>query len=168
VLLAAVPRVADALPAARFVLAGDPGEGGIWAAFRRSCPDLALARVEAPGRVTDAELDRLYRRCSVFVAPSRYESFGLVYVEAMARSRPVIGCRAGGIPEVIAEGRTGLLADPGDPESLACSMIRLGSDPALRRAFGEAGRRDFAERFSAEAMARLSADLYRRVGKVPL
>jgi glycosyltransferase involved in cell wall biosynthesis len=56
------------------------------------------------------------------VAPSRYESFGLVFLEARMFGKPVIGCRAGGMIEVIEEGVTGLLAEPGDAASLEASL----------------------------------------------
>jgi len=163
VLLDAIPRVAAASPDARFILAGDQGDGLAWLQFCREHPDLAQARVSAPGRVTDTELDRLYRACSIFVAPSRYESFGLIYLEAMGRGKPVIGCRAGGIPEVVTDGKTGLLSLPGNTAALADSMIRLAASPLLRQTFGTAARKDFLERFSASLVARRSAAYYQTV-----
>jgi glycogen(starch) synthase len=71
------------------------------------------------GEVADSELEAQLERCEVFVAPSRYESFGLVFLEAMMFGKAVVGCRAGGMMEVIDEGVTGLLAEPGDSNSLA-------------------------------------------------
>ena len=112
VLLAAIPEVAAAFPNARFVLAGAPGQGDLWAAFACAHPDLAGGRVAAPGRVSETQLEELYRQCDVFVAPSRYESFGLIYLEAMRHAKPVVACDAGGIPEVVTDGVTGLLAPP--------------------------------------------------------
>ncbi len=167
VLLAAIPRVAAACPRATFVLAGDTGSGDAWRIFSDDHPDLVPSRVTAPGRVSEAELDRLYRRCSVLVAPSRYESFGLIYIEAMGRGKPVIGCSAGGIPEVVAQGRNGLLAEPGDPSTLAECMIRLAADPRLRSEYGAAGRKEFVARFSADEFARRSAEFYATVRRRP-
>ncbi len=167
ILLSAIPKVAAACPEATFVLAGDQDGGQEWRAFCASHSDLVPRRVSAPGRIPEGELDRLYRRCSVFVAPSRYESFGLIYVEAMARGRPVVGCRTGGVPEVVRDGVTGLLAAPGDPDSLAAAMIRLGTDPLLRDRFSAAARSDFLERFSAARFARSSAAFYSTVKSHP-
>lgn len=163
VLLAAIPTVAAACPAARFTLAGSPDGSEAWAEFRRRHSQLvAEGRVRALGRVPAQTLGELYRRCDILVAPSRYESFGLIYAEAMSHGKPVIGSVAGGIPEVVTAGVTGLLAEPGDAASLADHMIRLGRDSGLRRRMGAAARADFLARFSAEALARNSVALYRR------
>ncbi|WP_052360920.1 glycosyltransferase family 4 protein [Geminisphaera colitermitum] len=163
VLFAALPAVAAACPNAIFTLAGFTGVNHEWTALQARHPALARSRVQVLGPVSDEELATLYRRCSVFVAPSRYESFGLIYAEAMSHAKPVIGCNAGGIPEVITDGVTGLLARPGDIASLTDSMIRLGSDAALRQRMGEAARLDFLARFNAATMAANSVRLYQKV-----
>ena len=92
----------------------------------------------------DAVLDEAYAHCDLFVAPSRFESFGLVFVEAMRVGKAVIGCRAGGMPEVVADGLNGLLVEPGDPAGLADALVRLAGDPALRRHL-QAGARHTAD-----------------------
>lgn len=153
VLLAAIPAVAAALPRAIFTLAGATGDGSEWRRFVTEHPELAAQRVCAPGRVSADALQALYRRCSVFVAPSRYESFGLIYAEAMSYGKPVIGCAAGGVAEVVTEGVTGLLTPPGDVASLVAAMRRLGSDPSLRHQMGHAARSDFLARFSVRTLA---------------
>lgn len=161
VLLAAIPEVARAFPNTTFTLAG--ASDASWPEFVHRHPDLARSRVRAPGRISRDELNRLYRRCQIFVAPSRYESFGLIYVEAMRCGKPVIGCRAGGIPDVVNHEETGLLAEPGDAASLAACMKRLAGDAELRRRLGDAGRRSFLQRFSANQLAQASAAFYRSV-----
>jgi len=163
VLLAAIPIVAAACPHAVFTLAGAQGDETLWRDFSKQHPELAAGRMRALGRVPSDKLVELYQRCSVVVAPSRYESFGLIYVEGMSHGKPVIGCNAGGIPNVVTANVTGLLAAPGDIASLVACMLRLGNDGHLRRRMGEAGRRDFLDRFSATAMARQSAGLYQRL-----
>ena len=160
VLLAAIPLVIKACPETSFVLAGAVADGQQWKQFARSFPNLADTRVRALGRVSAPERDALYRNCDVLVAPSRYESFGLIYPEAMAHGKPVIGCRCGGVPEVVKDGITGLLAEPGDVASLVAAMVRLARDPNLRNQMGEAGRADFVSRFSAAQMAMNSARVY--------
>jgi glycosyltransferase involved in cell wall biosynthesis/GT2 family glycosyltransferase len=156
-LLAAAPAVLRRFPASRLDIVGDDSiEGGKYKAdflARGDLEDLA-GRVTFHGRVDEEILRARYRDCDVLVAPSRYESFGLIYVEGMIFGKPVIGGRAGGGPEVIEEGLTGLTVPPGDAEALAEAMTRLASDAGLRRAMGDAGRRRYKERFRAESAAR--------------
>ena len=161
ILLAAIPQVAEICPQAIFTLVGDWGDGEQWASFQSHYPHLAHSRVKALGRVCSAELNRLYQQCSVFVAPSRYESFGLIYAEAMSYAKPVIGCRVGGITDVVTEEVTGLLADPGDVPSLIDCMQRLYHSATLRITMGRAARVDFLQRFSSLSMTRNSTALYR-------
>jgi len=92
------------------------------------------------GRVSDEDLARLYAKARAFVLPSTGEGFGLVFLEAMAHARPVIAARAGGAPEVVLDGETGLLVPPEDPASLAAAIERLADDAELRAGLGRAGR----------------------------
>jgi glycogen(starch) synthase len=105
-------------------------------------------RVTFAGAVSDEELFQHYADCDVFVAPSRYESFGLVLTEAMAFGKPVVGCRAGGMQEVVDEGVTGLLAEPGDVASLTEELRRLVVEPDLRKQLGSAAREAFERQFA--------------------
>ena len=77
--------------------------------------------------------------CDVFAYPSRYESFGLAYLEAWAASKPVIGARSGAVASVIAEGKDGLLVEPGNSEELAQAILTLLTDPARRADLGATG-----------------------------
>lgn len=164
VLLKAIPIVAASQPNARFTLAGSMGDASCWNQFASDHPDLiAQSRVQALGRVSSKDLPMLYHRCDILVAPSRYESFGLIYAEAMSHAKPVIGCDTGGIPEVVTSGLTGLLAVPGDCDSLVESMLRLASDPTLRIQMGTAGRLDFLRRFDDRTLALNSVDLYKHI-----
>ncbi|MGE5706928.1 MAG: glycosyltransferase, partial [Bacteroidota bacterium] len=72
----------------------------------------------------------------LLVAPSPFEPFGMIYLEGMASGKPVIGCRSGGVPEVVRHGTTGLLVPPSDPGSLAEAMSRLLSNRDLRLDIG--------------------------------
>jgi glycosyltransferase involved in cell wall biosynthesis len=82
---------------------------------------------------------------SVLVLPSRHEGLGRVVLEAFARGRGVVGGRAGGILDLVEEGREGLLVDPERADELAEALVRVLSDRALAERLGEAGRRRFAE-----------------------
>jgi glycosyltransferase involved in cell wall biosynthesis len=110
------------------------------------------------GQVEDVAA--LIRGFDLFVLPSRWEGFGLVLLEAMAQSCPIVATRVGGIPEVVADGETGLLVPPGDVGALASAIGKLIDDPSRRRALGRAGHARFRHRFTAERMAEETATVY--------
>jgi glycosyltransferase involved in cell wall biosynthesis len=91
------------------------------------------------------------------------EAAGLVNIEALACGLPVVASRIGGIPELIADGRTGFLFAPGDPQDLADRIQRLTSDEPLRRRMGQEARSDAVERFSTQSQIGLYLALYRAV-----
>ncbi len=93
----------------------------------------------------------LYQAADVFVLPTHFEAFGLVFMEAMAAGLPVVGSRINAIPEMVAHGQTGLLVMPGDRHALAQSVQSLVSDAALRRRMGAAGRARAVQAFDAQA-----------------
>jgi glycogen synthase len=126
-----------------------------WASWRRRC--------RFHGQVDEDRLDELYARATVLVAPSLYESFGLIYLEAMRFGVPVVGCRAGGIPEVVRDGETGLLVEPDRPAELLGAIERLLGDPTLRAILGAAGRRAIETDFSVQRMAERTALFYAEV-----
>ncbi|MFV0317475.1 MAG: glycosyltransferase family 4 protein, partial [Microthrixaceae bacterium] len=107
-------------------------------------------RIEMRGEVSDEELHDLYRGADLFVAPSRFESFGLIYVEAMAHGLPVIALDAGAATEVL-DGTCAILADA-SPDSLGDAIVQLIDDPALRDTLGAAGRSRFESRYTTDSM----------------
>lgn len=166
VLLDAIPEVCGCLPAVRFRLIGDKTllndngrtyEQQFWAS---PGSEQLRGRVLFDGKVGDLERDTAYANCDIFVGPSRYESFGLIFLEAMRYAKPVVGCRAGGMSEVIDDGVTGILVEPGDRASLVRALVELARQPELRRRLGDAGAAAFRERFTAERMAADSIGLY--------
>lgn len=168
-LFQAIPLVLKQVPSAKFIIVGRDNslndgfqrrKGLDYPTyFARRYPTVA-ARVQFTGRVDDDTLQGLYQSCDLFVAPSLYESFGLIYLEAMNYAKPVIGCRAGGVPEVIEEGVTGLLADPGAPGDLAQKITGMLRSPKGLREMGLAGRDRLLERFTYVRMARGFARVY--------
>jgi glycogen synthase len=121
------------------------------------------ARVHFHGTVPDERLARFYAGCDVFVAPSLMESFGLIYPEAMQYGKPVVGCRTGGVPELVRDGVDGVLTEPGSVASLADALDRLMSDAALRRRMGAAGLARLREDLDHRAMAARLVEVYERV-----
>lgn len=111
-------------------------------------------QITLAGRLPQEEVDRHLQTADVFVAPSRYESFGLIYPEAMRWGIPVIGCTVGGVPEIITNDVTGVLVPPESPIELAKAINSLLSDEARRARLGQAGREHIEAHFSAETMAR--------------
>jgi len=171
-LFAAIPEVLRRAPRTRFQVVGSDNsrEDGFRAAHRMDYPSFFKKkypscgeRVEFLGFVDEDRLNDLYKGCDVFVAPSRYESFGLIFLEAMNYARPVIGCRAGGPEDIIADGETGLLVPPQDPGALADAVVRLVSSPEQSREMGHAGRRRLLDQYSHIAMAKEFVTVYRKM-----
>ena len=115
----------------------------------------------ALGFVPHDELERLYDRAAVVVLPSYREGLPLCVIEAMAHGRPVVASNVGGIPELVEDGVTGLLVEPGDVDGLRATIERLLQDPALRRRMGLAGRERIVERCSLESVTAATLDAYR-------
>jgi alpha-maltose-1-phosphate synthase len=103
---------------------------------------------------------QLLTHALMFVCPSVYEPLGIVNLEAMACSTAVVASRVGGIPEVVAEGATGLLVPPDDPAALADAMNALLRNPGRADAMGRAGRLRAVDEFSWDAVAAQTAALY--------
>jgi len=167
-LLDAIPQVLSSFDAVDFDITGMDGEadnGQTWNDFWNERAGGWRHRVRFHGEVGRAELCSLYAACDIFVAPSLYESFGQIYLEAAAYGKPAIGCRVGGIPEVVLDEETGILVPPGDAVSLADAILRLLNDDELAKRLGDAGRRRYLESFTLEAMARRSLEVYRRVAR---
>ncbi len=100
-----------------------------------------------------SELAACYSKCEIFAMPSRGEGFGLVYLEAMAFGKPVIGGIHGGAPEVISDGKTGYLVRHGDANHLATSLQTLLANPELGREMGARGRERVEKEFHFETFA---------------
>jgi glycosyltransferase involved in cell wall biosynthesis len=118
-------------------------------------------RVVFHGAVSDQDVQAFYRKADLFVAPSLYESFGLIYQEAMQYGVPVVGCCVGGVPDVVRHEEDGLLVPAGDAVALERALDRLMSDSALRQRMGARAESAVREHGSHVALARRMVVEYR-------
>jgi sugar transferase (PEP-CTERM/EpsH1 system associated) len=133
-------------PEARLLIVGDGPEAG---ALRQLSTALGIA--EAVHFAGYHQRPELYLRLmDVFALSSDSEGMPMALLEAWAAGVPVVSTNVGGIPELIEEGRTGLLVGPGNDEALAAALKELLADPARARALGEAGRAEVVKRFGLD------------------
>jgi glycosyltransferase involved in cell wall biosynthesis len=156
-LLAAFARARETHPEARLAILG---WGPLEEETKRLAAGLGLGDAALlPGRVEPAAW---LRRADVFAHTSRWEGFGIVLLEAMLSSLPVVATRASAVPEIVVDGETGLLAAPGDVAGVAHGLSALLADPERGRALGEAGRRRALEEFSVARMTERTLGVYER------
>jgi phosphatidyl-myo-inositol dimannoside synthase len=137
-LILALPRLLLRWPEVRLVIVGMGDDRG-W--LENIARDSGVRRhVHFLSDLSYGELSAVYQAAQVFALPSRGEGFGFVYLEAMARGKPVIGGAHGGAPEVIEDGVTGYVVPHGEPVQLATSIDALLSNPELAREMGKRGR----------------------------
>ncbi|MGH9045426.1 MAG: glycosyltransferase, partial [Acidimicrobiales bacterium] len=157
-LLQAIPMVLSANPGVGFTIVGEdtrPMSDGLThrQAFERSAAwEGVKGSVRFLGRVQDDELYGHYAGCDMFVAPSRYESFGLILIEAMMFAKPVIASAVGGMAEIVRDQQSGLLVAAGDPWALASAISTLAQSEPLRRRLGSFGKERFERHYSEEQM----------------
>jgi glycosyltransferase involved in cell wall biosynthesis len=156
VLIDAAALVVRQVPDARFVILG---EGELRAPLERHVKELGLERhVFLPG--FRADVLGLQKSFDVFAMSSLTEGLGSSMLDAMACGTPVVGTRAGGIPEAIDHERTGLLVRPHHADELAAAIITLLKDPGLRAKLGAAGRAKVENEFSVEKMVEGTLAVY--------
>jgi glycosyltransferase involved in cell wall biosynthesis len=110
------------------------------------------AGVKFWGRIADENLVELYQDCTLFVMPSEREGFGIVYIEASACGKPVIGSTTGGATDAVEHEVTGLCIDPNSDEMLINAVTKILRDPAYARKLGDAGRRRVETTFSRQSL----------------
>lgn len=169
-LVQALPLILATYPQTRLRLIGQDhrsGPGGPWMGpcLRRWLCDQGVPEraVEFTGPVDRATLPTAYARAAICVVPSLYENFPYTCLEAMACGCAVIASAVGGIPEIITNGVDGLLVPPRSPEALSEAILRLLSDPDLRRRLGERARATISDRFNRKAICAQTVQAYRAV-----
>ncbi|MEU6890302.1 glycosyltransferase [Streptomyces sp. NPDC046557] len=157
------------LPDAELVVAGGPPPERVDADPEvRRLRDLARAagvadRVRFTGGVPSTEVPALLRSADVVLCPADYEPFGIVPLEAMACGKPVVASEVGGQLDTVADRVTGRLVPPGDAPALTAAVAELLADPALREAYGAAGRRRALSRYGWASVAAATETAYRSV-----
>jgi phosphatidyl-myo-inositol dimannoside synthase len=160
-LIEAAAQLAPRFPALRVVVAGDGFERPELIKLAES---LGIAdRVTFLGWVPNSELPPYYRAAAISVIPSLEEGFGIPAAEAMGCETPVVASDAGGLPEVVEHGVTGLIVPRGDSTALAAAMGRLLGDPALRAEMGRAGRERSLRLFDWDRTAEQLEHIYAQV-----
>jgi glycosyltransferase involved in cell wall biosynthesis len=162
-LIEAARLVVREIPETRFVIFG---EGDLREQLERQVREHRLEKhVLLPGFRMDV-LGCL-KGLDLFVMSSVTEGLGTSLLDAMACSRASVATRAGGIPEIVEEGRTGVLVEPRDHSAMAREIVHLLKEDGLRQRMGEAARAHVAERFTVERMVEGTAAVYESVAGRP-
>jgi len=147
------------VPDAHLLLVGD---GPLRESLQTLADELGLSRrVHLVGYQDRPE--RYLQVMDIFALTSRSEGMPLAVLEAWAAARPVVASRVGGLPEMVEDGRTGILVPSGDQTALANTLIALATNPELRRQMGGAGRHEVESRFDVGTMAENYARHYREL-----
>ena len=155
-LVDAAAAVVRQLPDARFVIAG---AGELRAPLEQQIKSRHLEKHVILAGFRDDVLS-VHKAFDLFVMSSVTEGLGTSLLDAMACGKPVVATRVGGIPEVVADGETGLLVPPRDADAMAAAIVRLLEDAALRARMGAAALARVREHFSAERMVQRTLRVY--------
>jgi glycosyltransferase involved in cell wall biosynthesis len=163
-LLQAIEQVVASIPQAHFILAGpwqmveQPEQ---WNLHKTDvCTGETISWL---GHLPWQQLVKLYLQSGIFVQPSYYETFGIACIEAMAFGLPVVATTAGGLPEVVEDGVTGILVPAGDARALADAVICLLRDPERRCRMGRTGRERVLAEFTIERVVARTLTAYQQV-----
>jgi glycosyltransferase involved in cell wall biosynthesis len=162
VLLLALRSLARERPAALLLVGGvRPGaDEETLAVFRRRHPELPVLVIPPVAR---AELPAYYGLLDLLALPSLHDGLPNALLEGMACGCAVVGARAGGLPDALRDGESGLLVPPGDPEALAQAMGALLGQPDRRCLFGQAARAAVLREFTVERELSANLALYREL-----
>lgn len=158
-LVEAMARVRRSVPDAQLVIFGD---GELRPALEAQIRDLGLDKHVVLAGFREDVL-ALTKSADLFVMSSVTEGLGSTLLDAMAMGLSIVGTRAGGIPEAVADGQTGLLVPPGNSEALADAIVRLLGDAAARRRMGDAGRARVAAQFGVDRLVEGTLAVYERL-----
>ncbi len=161
VLLEAIVKVVTVMPDVTLSMAG---QGPMTPVLTELISDLHLQEhVTLVGFIDNRDVYSFIRKHHVLVMPSRAEAFGVAAIEASACGRPVIASNVGGVPEVLIDGKTGILVPPGDVDKLANAILKLARDRQLQETMGQAGHEFVASRYDWSTCLDTMAELYEQV-----
>jgi phosphatidylinositol alpha-1,6-mannosyltransferase len=160
----ALPSILKQCPGLLYLVVG---EGRHHAALEALIEEVGVRdHVVLTGEVTDVPLEQVYALCDLFIMASRdrldqrdLEGFGMVFLEANACGKAVIGGRSGGMADAIVDGKTGLLVDPHSPAEIASAVTRLLSNPPLMESMGTHGRERVLSEFTWARVASQVQDI---------
>jgi glycogen synthase len=167
VLVKAIAKILEAHPDTRFIFVGadasnPKGGGSTIEALKASLPERARAHVTFTGHVKLGEVSSYYQRAAVCVFPSLFENFPYTCLEAMAYGKAIIGSNNGGMSDLLANGRCGLLYTPPDDNELVRHVTRLLQDRTLREDLGAKARARAQEHFGSERVIALTERFYKQ------
>ena len=158
VMLRALPAIVHAVPTVHYVIVGSD-DHGYADRLTRLASELTIAdRVHIVG--FQDPVQPFLAALDLYLHPALMEGFGIAVVEAMAMGKAVVATTAGGLPEVVAQGETGLLVPPGDVDSLAATVVSLLKDKVRREQMGRCGKARAQEHFSLDASVMQVEQLY--------
>jgi glycosyltransferase involved in cell wall biosynthesis len=165
VLIKAFAKVSEKYPSSKLLIVGD---GPQKSELVKLVQELKLdKKIHFKGFLIGQPLLEIYEQAMIFVLPSiitktgETEGLGVVLIEALSYGIPVIGSKVGGIPDIIIDGKTGLLFEPGDHEDLAKKIILLIENPELRQRLVEEGQKHILENFSWEKIVEKMEKVYK-------
>ncbi len=153
----------------RLVIVGDGPERSNWEKLARSMDP--GGRIVFTGWISNQELAELYRVCTFLVLPAVYdkhgdtEGLGVVLIEAMSYSKPVIASRVGGITDIVVDGQNGILVPPGDIDALSQAMLKIINDRHMRRTMGESAKKVIDGKFNWDRIIDDLIRLYERIDR---
>ena len=168
----AIPQVLEVFPDARFRFIGAIGkhqESGrpydAW--IREKVRPRGAEKLDFVGKIQPARMGAALAEFDVVALPSLWENFPNVCLEAMAAGRAIVGSKAGGMSEMLDEGRCGILLSPQDPDTLAQAIIRLLQDPEERKRLGALARQRVLEAYNEKVIGELYEEIYgeAKIGK---
>jgi glycosyltransferase involved in cell wall biosynthesis len=155
----AAPEILKKFPECRFLFFG---QGPLKNELQELCRKSGLEKfIMFPGFRTDME--RVIPCLDMLLHPATMEGLGIALLQAASAEVPLIGARAGGIPEIVHDGINGFLIEPGDVSAIVKSVLRLCQDTEMRRRFGQAGRKIVESSFSIDAMVNNYVNIYKDI-----
>jgi glycosyltransferase involved in cell wall biosynthesis len=131
--------------------------------LKRKLSPEAEKKVTFAGLVAHSDIPAFYEKADIYIGPSLYESFGASIIEAMTAGVPVVATRVGAVPELITEGKSGLVVESNNPSAIASAVIKLLTNHKLRNSISFAAREMVYKQFSWGTICSALMQMYREV-----